>query len=434
MAAETYKTMREKWGFERAPLNPDGIARPTDPFSREACDVDVGDFEEKFILGGIVGRLTFGYLWSAALDGLPPEATGTGYGKTSLMRFCERRINQDWGRELLSRFSSTLNPAPRIVAAYTKLDNEDTRGLFSLLFSAVERWADAGACPGPNGESVLGAARAAIVTRLGCADGDVSAIRQEVEQAHRNLPGAATASPPREELVAAFCSPDPDTLVETLAQETPTTRNRSGLAFFETAMSCLRAAEVEHVFLFLDQLEYMVTNRAVTRAKKTQEVARFRTVFTERSALVDRAHVIFTLHERASAQLQEFWESNRLPPFDWRNIGNQNAIIVLRGLRSPEKIRDLVKPYFDLARPPSHPMRGSSEPLDPETFERLWRDSTARPGIILRRVASALELAAREGRDRVDQHVMARVLDTPLVDAEQQAAIPAATDATSLIG
>ena len=125
--------------------------------------------------------------------------------------------------------------------------------------------------------------------------------------------------------------------------------------------------------------------------------------------------MIFTLHRRASQNLQEFWDANRLPPFDPSARENQNAIVVLQGLESPEKIQDLLIAYFDAVRPAGHPKRGTPHPVDPSAFATLWEHSTARPGIILRRIASAIDLAAQENREVVDAALIQRVLDTPML-------------------
>jgi hypothetical protein len=272
-----------------------------------------------------------------------------------------------------------------------------------------------------------------IVDRLGCDEDDQRSLQTEIEKVRRGLPSAATLPPLREEVIEAFCSSEDDALMEALAGVTPTGRARNGLSFFETAVACLFAAGVEHVFFFLDQLEYMVTNRTVTKAKKSQEIARFRTVFTQHASLVNRCHIVFTLHHRASQDLSTYWEQNRLPPFDPRAPGNQNAIVVLEGLESPAKIEDLVLPYFDAVRPPLHTTRGEILPLDRTIFPSLWKSSTGRPGIILHRIASALDLAAEENCKIVDSSILDRVLGIPIEEPDAPAALDD-DDASSLIG
>ena len=140
MSIDAYEFMESQWGFKKAPIPQDAIARPDDPFSRSACALQTDMFERRFILGGIRGGLTYGYLWSIPNPRLMPEGSGTGYGKTALMRSTESEIARDFGQSLLARLNQ--KNAPKIVAAFTSLDNEDTRGLYAILFSAVERWAD----------------------------------------------------------------------------------------------------------------------------------------------------------------------------------------------------------------------------------------------------------------------------------------------------
>ena len=426
---EKYEFMERTWGFSRAPVRADGIYRPTDQFSRQASEREVDLFESRFLIGGIRGGLTYGYLWSQPHADLPPEPTGTGYGKTSLMHAIESTVNADFGEAVLKGRGMASTPA--IVCGYASLNNEDTRGLYALLFSTIERWADPGQCRGPGGQSVLQAARARIVHRIGCDEEDESALAAEVERFRSALPGGGTLPPLRPDFLGGFVAADPDALIDALRAVTQGQKARNGLAYFQAAFACLAAGGVEQVFLFFDQLEYMVTNKTVTKAQKTREVARFRTVFTEDRTLADRCHVVFTLHDRASRELEEYWSLNRLPPFDPRSKETLNSVVVLRGLEGPDRIADLVRPYFDAVRPVGHAMRGSPEPLDSSAFDMLWRTSSARPGVILRRIATAIDLAAERNLPRVDRKL---IEETMGIGAIAQPTGVARSTADDLIG
>lgn len=408
MAIDKYDWMESQWGFRNAPIRQDAMDSPTDPFSKGASAREIEEFGRTFIAGGVRGGLTYGYLWSAAHERFQTQDPGVGYGKTALLRHMERRINEDFGASVCQELGMRESG---LVAAYTSLNNGDARGLFALLFSAVERWTDPSQSRGPNGESVLGAARSRIVDKLGCEPDDADAIAAEVERVRRDLPGGATLPPLRNEVIEHFSGTEEGALLEELGGISSMSRSRSGLAFFETAVACLTAAGVEHIFFFLDQLEYMVTTGAFNTTKKKSEVARFRTVFTEHAALARRSHVIFTLHNSAAKALEPFWVANRLPSFERDQPGNKNSIVVLRGLESPDKIADLVRPYFNAVRPDGHPMRDTVIPLDASTFPTIWEQDKARPGFILRHIATALDLAAQENRPTVDKDVVNRILN-----------------------
>lgn len=426
MSIDKYDWMESQWGFRNAPIRQDAMDSPTDPFSKGASAREIEEFGKTFIAGGVRGGLTYGYLWSAAHALFQTQDPGVGYGKTALLRHMERRINEDFGTSVCRE----LQMKPRgLVAAYTSLNNGDARGLFALLFSAVERWTDPSQSRGPDGESVLGAARARIIDKLACEPDDAEAIAAEVERVRRDLPGGATLPPLRSEVIEHFSGSVEGALLEELGGISPMSRSRNGLAFFETAVACLTAAGVEHVFFFLDQLEYMVTTGAFNTTKKKSEVARFRTVFTEHAALARRSHVIFTLHNSAAKALEPFWVANRLPSFERDQPANKNSIVVLRGLESPDKIADLVGPYFSAARPDGHPLRDAVTPLDPSTFPAIWQENKARPGFILRHIATALDLAAQENRPTVDMDVVTRILNIHSFVS----AAPEATDASDLI-
>jgi hypothetical protein len=426
MSIDKYDWMESQWGFRNAPIRQDAMNNPTDPFSKGASAREIEEFGKTFIAGSVRGGLTYGYLWSAAHERFQTQDPGVGYGKTALLRYMERRINEDFGaavgRELGMRPSG-------MVAAYTSLNNGDARGLFALLFSAVERWTDPSQSKGPNGESILGAARARIVDKLACEPDDAEAIAAEVERVRRALPGGATLPPLRNEVIEHFSGTDEGALLEELGGISAMSRSRNGLAFFESAVACLTAAGVEHVFFFLDQLEYMVTTGAFNTTKKKSEVARFRTVFTEHAALTRRSHVVFTLHDNAAKALEPFWAANRLPSFERDQQGNKNSIVVLRGLESADKIADLVLPYFNDARP-GHALLNTITPLDASTFPAIWEEDKARPGFILRHVAAALDLAAEENRPMVDMDVVSRVLN---IDLDLDLAAEPEVDASDLI-
>src|SRR5262249_55200697 len=108
---------------------------------------------------------------------------------------------------------------------------------------------------------------------------------------------------------------------------------------------------------------------------------------------------------------------------------NHNSIVILRGLESPEKIADLVQPYFDAVRPEGHHLHGQVVPLDSATFPMIWEESKARPGFILRTVEAALDLAAEKNFRVVDANVVRYVLNQSLVPPE----VPEPTDASGLV-
>ena len=66
-----------------------------------------------------------------------------------------------------------------------------------------------------------------------------------------------------------------------------------------------------------------------------------------------------------------------------------------------------------MARPEGHPKLDTPYPVDPSAFPLLWEMSTARPGIILRVVRAALDLAAEENRPVVTTAIIERVMDSP---------------------
>ena len=58
-------------------------------------------------------------------------------------------------------------------------------------------------------------------------------------------------------------------------------------------MAVLAAAEVDHLYLFVDQLEDLAINKSITSAKRSREIGRIRDLL-ESEPYASRAHWIFT--------------------------------------------------------------------------------------------------------------------------------------------
>ena len=79
----------------------------------------------------------------------------------------------------------------------------------------------------------------------------------------RTAPGAA---PLRAEVVKAFASDGADGVLRQLSIVSPTARVRNGLQYLDFLITACAAAGVDHVFVFVDQLEDLATNKSITAA------------------------------------------------------------------------------------------------------------------------------------------------------------------------
>ena len=95
----------------------------------------VQEATEKFVLGGVLGGLKFGYLWSLG-TGLNGDARG--FGKSSLMQYMVEDTNKDFGRQAflnsgLSDAEAVENPVCAVLASF---DMANARSLNAVLFEA----------------------------------------------------------------------------------------------------------------------------------------------------------------------------------------------------------------------------------------------------------------------------------------------------------
>ena len=177
-----------------------------------------------------------------------------------------------------------------------------------MVFNAV---VDLATAPDAGTASVFDKARTRIIDELGSDDAD--AIAERVRDAWTTIGG--TSGPLRPELVQSLARGGSKQLKAELATVSPTARLRNGLQYLDFALAALAAAGIDHLFVMIDQLEDLATNRSVTAPKRSREIGRIRDLL-ESAPYATRLHMIFTFHNRAAQVLDRFWEENRLPSFE----------------------------------------------------------------------------------------------------------------------
>src|SRR5208282_6827349 len=88
----------------------------------------------------------------------------------------------------------------------------------------------------------------------------------------------------------------PDELADFLGDQiSGTTQLRSGIEFLNFALIALGAAGVGKVFLMIDQLEDLATNKALAASKRRREIGRIRDLL-ETQPYASMLHQTFTFH------------------------------------------------------------------------------------------------------------------------------------------
>jgi hypothetical protein len=237
----------------------------------------------------------------------------------------------------------------------------------------------------------------AIVRGKGIDTADVTsdAVSQAVVAARRAMaPGGV---PLRPELLAAFAAGG-DHLAVALSQITEATRMRSGMQFLDFALAALGAAGINHLFIFVDQLEDLATNLGITSAKRSKEIGRIRDLLEEQP-YAGRLHQILTFHTEAAIKLARYWEPQRLPRFDIA-ADNLSVIVEPRGMTTNDQAIDVIKAYLEVKRvgSPSDEL----SPFEPAAVSVLRTVSQGRVGILLTKAHGLFHAAAEAGVETID--------------------------------
>ena len=319
--------MEEAWGLEQNPFPHAAISNDTSPYS----DRSLPQRDRR----------------------VPPEdrpwrAPGQSPGRLPLEQGTWRRHwlredladaphrcrdqRSDWGEDIQSATGMKPNRMTKLAAGFSELNTNQRTGLYPVIFNAVLSMAT-----GPD--SPLLRAHAAICEEL---DTDsASAIRTKLIETR--LDAAPTSAPLRPDFTDWFTA-SPKELPTLLGSVTQTTQLRSGIDFLHFALIALRAAGVEKVFLMIDQLEDLATNKALPASKRRREIGRIRDLL-ETEPFAGMLHQTYTFHATAARELDSFWEANRLPSFE-DTPSNQAAVVVLRGMRDDDQVEALLKTWM----------------------------------------------------------------------------------------
>jgi len=379
MPTDVFEHLEEAWKLERNPFPADAIRvqNAKQPYSESVFPAETNQFRKKFVRTSMHGGQAVNFLWSQG------RRADTGFGKTTIMQEITSEINKDLGATTLEKAGGKKSKSP-IAAAFSNLNGLNAMGLYPVLFNAVLDLANAYDDETP---AVFETARARIIEELG--NDEAANIAERVRDAWATISG--TSGPLRGELVEAFAAGVKQLKFE-LSKVSSTARLRNGLQYLDFALAVLAAAGINHLFLMIDQLEDLATNRSITAPKRSREIGRIRDLL-ESAPYATRLHMIFTFHNRAAQVLDRYWEENRLPPFEISS-SNTSCIVVLEGLKETEQAKELIRVYLEAAR--IEQVDDDLLPFETGAIEVLREISDGRPGILLSRARELMNAAAEQ--------------------------------------
>ncbi len=307
------------------------------------------------------------------------------------MRASVSKINADFGREVEATMGMRDKQIVPIAAGFSELNTMNRTGLYPVLFNAVIGMAK-------DAEAPLIRTHEQICAEIG----DDAPDKVKAKLVKTRLTIAPTASALRPDLLDVF-SGSPSELPEFLGRVSDATQIRSGLHYLNFAVIALAAADVRKVFLMIDQLEDLATNKSLPAARRRREIGRIRDLM-ENEPFASRLHMTFTFHATAAQELETFWEQNRLPSFE-DTPNNQSAVVVLRGMQDDDQVEALLQAWLDQHRIPNRIDPSTSDDMVP--FQRdaltVLRDvAQGRPGILLNRANELFQAAAEAQKGIID--------------------------------
>lgn len=394
--------MRNKWGLEHNPYPAEAIAVLGGADDREngrlfRPEVQTKQFDEgigKFVLGAIYNGQRFGALWSQSTV-MDPDSRG--YGKSALLQYLACYLNEDFGRAAFLRVGMDASDAEEnpVCALLASFDTSSRKNLNALFFSAVEYGTDFRL---HDSDPTLYEQLYGRLCSVAGTDDTVTLV-ERCHDVYRALRGR-TLGPPEEKFLAVLCSGETRAVQDYLDEVTPQKRTRSGTNFLATMLLFIRAAGINKVMLFCDQLEDFATPQTPKRTRSV-EVERFRDFILELLPMADMVSVVVTMHPRALASIEEFWQLADLPSLRV-DEANRHIVVVMPPLSTLDQAKRLLGAYLSAARRTSGGDSLALAPFTEEAVEELWTHSTKKPRDLLRKAHKMITYAAEENLETID--------------------------------
>jgi hypothetical protein len=376
------------WGLKRNPLPTEAIGRDGFPFSEEAFEDELNDFADKIVAAGLSPRRGLSFLYSHH----PMGGEDTGFGKTVTMLQMRTDINEDLGESVLGELVDDEDRVA-IGAAYASFNTKERTAYYQVLVEATHDAATAGDVP------LLQRARERIVASHG-------GSRAEIERALRDSQIELNVSL-RETTIRAFLDEGAAGVAADIATSSETIKQRSGLQWLHFLLVVLHAAEIHRLFLFVDQLEDLATNKAQSRAKRFREIGRIRDLLEDEPTR-SMMHTTFTMHDTAAYELEEFWVSHRLPSYELRRA-NMGQIVLMQGLSDDLSAAKVLAAWLSTERDESFTGPDHS-PFQISAVRALREAAEARVGPFLVAACKVLDAAEAERLDEIDDGFVVEIL------------------------
>ncbi len=361
-------------------------------FNSDVCPRECEEAIDKFIVGPIDSGSKFHFLWS-----LGEGEEARGFGKTVLLRHLSRAINKDLGRKLLQEHGFDQEEARNtpVLATMGTFNKTDVTSLSAVCLEQALNLAQVDPSTGLSPMMVLHKHMVKSL-ELGnrAADEEAEAIRKQIQETDLSLSGKTLGSPDRR-FVDFFANGNWAGLASFVRQAD----QKSGFDLLSTSFVVARAAGINKIFLFIDEVEAFAS-ADTPKKRRSMEVERFRDIAIETQPFGDMASYVLTMHPAAARSIDEFWSLARLPKIDHLLRQNQRITVILNPITDTGDVEKLLTSYLktfrhsDINVEPIHP-------FDHAALHVLLEHSGGRPGPMLKFAHELIEEGARSQWKRI---------------------------------
>ncbi len=364
------------------------------------------EFLRKFVLAPLEnGQPVLGAVWSI----VPGDPKARGFGKSTLMGEEAKRINFDLGLNTLislgvgeedARNNAVLGGYVSFNSkSYGALANIDAAGFHLVRFMLRSNSKEGTPMHARLRERAAANLRAAGKAAPGQED---EAIVEAVRSRFRGLAVSLDIRNLLEEFLFRLASANSAELDRFTGDGVTTWHHdRNGLKYLQLFVAFAEVAGIEHLSLFIDQVEDFTS--AATTAKILKNVKIIRDALIETEPFRSRASFIFQLHPGAWGRLRDAWSQEDLRSLDVDNPLNSPFVVVLKGLETFDAAKLLADkclnhPSFAL------PQRKSGlAPFTEGSLKKVWEATKPKPRDFLSVLNSLIALGKDEKRPVLDE-------------------------------
>jgi hypothetical protein len=404
MAIKSKKSVLAEWGFKQNPCRSSHIYNVDNPdvFVPQMYGEQLGEFHRKFFLlplGKESNKQVIGALWSSHKG----DDLGKGFGKSMLMAEESRRINKDFGRNMLEQAEVSEQDIEEnpVLSGYCTFDQ--SKGVKSFPAALLDAVIFILECKFGEDSTVHAELRRRLITRI---DADESYASEEIKQAllrdlrkYRGL-NIQLSHATLNGFIDRLCHEDTGDLIRFIRHEGigPRIKATQGFNFVHVFNAFVSLAGIVYVAYFIDQIE----NFAKWTRKQDVEVKVLRESICQTSPTAEMSSFIFQMHMRAEEAIENMWKSEHLPSLSFNKKINGARIVFLGGLNSTEEAADLLAHYFEKERDPGFKVPSPIHPFTIDVLEAVRSAAGGNPRAFLESVFNILNQAELEYHKKID--------------------------------